>query len=163
MNAPNVDVNGRQILKKAANAKHGLALTKGERNEQIRLLRVEDKRSQEEIAKIFKIGQPRIAQILKSEGVLETNIYSDLVIKEFINGESNATTICGVVRYGLFFKGEIMEYTIKVLRFNEKIKDITIRDVYGKLSEMQKAVYELIADPTIEIVLISKKKKKVKK
>ena len=61
------DCDREEIRKRAIeiNIAHGIPLTKEERNNQIVILRQEEKRTQEDIANVFKISRNRVAEILK--------------------------------------------------------------------------------------------------
>jgi len=67
------------------NLKHGVKLSKDERNNCIKNLRIRDNKKEREIGKIFSLSQNRISEILKSLKVSETDTFQVFIIKEYFN------------------------------------------------------------------------------
>ena len=74
------------------NLKHGVALSKEERNNIIKDLRIRDEKTEKEIGKIFSLTQERIGQILKKMNVEETSIFHIHIIREYFKDQNQKQT-----------------------------------------------------------------------
>ncbi len=67
------------------NLKHGVPISREERNIQIKWLKIKDKKKEREIGKIFSLSQNRVSEILKNLNVSETDTFQVFIIKEYFN------------------------------------------------------------------------------
>ncbi len=146
-----LDCQKEEIREKAIeiNTAHGIPLTKEERNKQIVILSIEDKKPQKDIGKLFKISRNRVSEILKSSGVSETDTYKDDVLNSYINEEDikqveiaekidcSEATVSQVIKD---FKNQLKELYL-TLSFPEKIIEVLKKD---KIEITEERLLELL-------------------